>query len=53
MTPADRPRAVRVLASDGVEVEATEVGTVVVPDSGDLPGCMCTAFPIREPKSPS
>ena len=34
MTQVDRPRSVRVLAPDGIEVEATEVGTVVVPDSG-------------------
>lgn len=34
LTPADRPATVRILAADGVEVEATEAGSVAVPIGG-------------------
>jgi hypothetical protein len=34
LTPADRPATVRILAADGVEVDATEAGTVAVPIGG-------------------
>lgn len=34
LSPPDRPATVRILAADGVEVEATEAGTVAVPIRG-------------------
>jgi uncharacterized protein len=34
LVPADTPRTLRILAPDGVDVEATEAGTVVVPIGG-------------------
>ena len=46
LTPAARPSSVRILAPDGVEVEATEAGTVAVPIGGETHRLRVLRLPV-------